>query len=243
MTIPNSWTDDLLVVGRGICNYTCDSARRRKTMTKKPNTPTKVDTGALKHNPFAGLASKQGAVGACLARPSDAKPKPLPRINLSFSHETAGRSGKVVTRIRGLPLENLEAIAGRLRKAIGCGATVEGDDLLLLGMLGERAEQWLKGAGDLRKIVLEQPLPTLPKAVPGVVCPPASGTASQVSPTNRSDVRLGQRVAIVMKADQTSGALTEGIVRDLLTNSATHPRGIKVRLESGEIGRVKIVFG
>ena len=44
---------------------------------------------------------------------------------------------------------------------------------------------------------------------------------------------------IVQKQDQGSGALTEGVVRDILTNSPTHPHGIKVRLETGEVGRVK----
>jgi len=60
---------------------------------------------------------------------------------------------------------------------------------------------------------------------------------------NRSDVRPGLRVSIVLKADQASGALTEGIVQDILTNSPTHPHGIKVRLESGAVGRVKIIHG
>jgi uncharacterized repeat protein (TIGR03833 family) len=46
----------------------------------------------------------------------------------------------------------------------------------------------------------------------------------------------------VLKEDQRSGNLTEGIVRDILTNSPTHPHGIKVRLMSGEVGRVKEVF-
>ena len=57
--------------------------------------------------------------------------------------------------------------------------------------------------------------------------------------TRRSDIRPGLRVSIVMKKDQQTGKLTEGIVRDILTNSSAHPHGIKVRLESGEIGRVK----
>ena len=57
--------------------------------------------------------------------------------------------------------------------------------------------------------------------------------------TRRSDIRPGLRVSIVMKKDQRTGKLTEGIVRDILTNSPAHPHGIKVRLESGEIGRVK----
>lgn len=61
--------------------------------------------------------------------------------------------------------------------------------------------------------------------------------------TRRADVRPGMRVRIVLKADQRSGALTEGVVRDLLTNSPTHPHGIKVRLESGAVGRVKEILG
>lgn len=58
----------------------------------------------------------------------------------------------------------------------------------------------------------------------------------------RSDIQSGKRVAIVLKEDQKTGKLTEGIVRDILTNSPTHPHGIKVRLMSGEVGRVKEVF-
>jgi uncharacterized repeat protein (TIGR03833 family) len=51
------------------------------------------------------------------------------------------------------------------------------------------------------------------------------------------------RVSIVLKKDQRSGKLTEGVVKDILTNSPTHPHGIKVRLETGEIGRVKEILG
>jgi uncharacterized repeat protein (TIGR03833 family) len=58
----------------------------------------------------------------------------------------------------------------------------------------------------------------------------------------RKNIQSGKRVAIVLKADQASGKLTEGIVRDILTNSPTHPHGIKVRLMSGEVGRVKEIF-
>lgn len=59
---------------------------------------------------------------------------------------------------------------------------------------------------------------------------------------NRSNIKPGSRVLIVLKADQRTGKLTEGIVRDILTNSSTHPHGIKVRLESGEVGRVKEIL-
>ncbi|MBN1103292.1 MAG: YwbE family protein, partial [Deltaproteobacteria bacterium] len=58
--------------------------------------------------------------------------------------------------------------------------------------------------------------------------------------TTRSDIKLGSRVKVVQKQDQRSGKLTEGTVREILTNSATHPHGIKVRLASGVVGRVKV---
>jgi uncharacterized repeat protein (TIGR03833 family) len=62
--------------------------------------------------------------------------------------------------------------------------------------------------------------------------------------TRRIDIQPGLRVRIVLKQDQASGKLTEGIVKDILTKSSTHPHGIKVRLESGQVGRVKeIVSG
>lgn len=60
--------------------------------------------------------------------------------------------------------------------------------------------------------------------------------------TLRSNVFHGVKVRIVLKADQRSGRLTEGIVKDILTNSPTHPHGIKVRLQSGEVGRVKEIL-
>ena len=59
---------------------------------------------------------------------------------------------------------------------------------------------------------------------------------------NRVQIKAGQCVLIVLKKDQRSGKLTEGIVKDILTKSRTHPHGIKVRLESGEIGRVKEIL-
>jgi uncharacterized repeat protein (TIGR03833 family) len=61
--------------------------------------------------------------------------------------------------------------------------------------------------------------------------------------TQRSDIHPGLEVKIVQKADQRSGRLTDGIVKDILTNSPRHPHGIKVRLESGEVGRVKEIVG
>jgi uncharacterized repeat protein (TIGR03833 family) len=56
---------------------------------------------------------------------------------------------------------------------------------------------------------------------------------------NRKDIRAGIRVSIVLKQDQRTGRLTTGIVKDILTSSATHPHGIKVRLTDGQVGRVQ----
>ncbi|MEQ6376301.1 YwbE family protein [Bacillaceae bacterium S4-13-56] len=58
---------------------------------------------------------------------------------------------------------------------------------------------------------------------------------------NRKDVQVGFTVDIVLKQDQKSGKLTRGVVKDILTNSATHPHGIKVRLEDGSVGRIKAI--
>ena len=61
--------------------------------------------------------------------------------------------------------------------------------------------------------------------------------------TERNKIVPGLKVRIVLKQHQRSGRLTEGIVKDILTKSPVHPHGIKVRLESGEIGRVKAIVG
>jgi uncharacterized repeat protein (TIGR03833 family) len=59
----------------------------------------------------------------------------------------------------------------------------------------------------------------------------------------RSSIKPGMTVLIVLKQDQRTGKLTKGIVKDILTKSSTHPHGIKVRLESGVVGRVKEILG
>lgn len=58
---------------------------------------------------------------------------------------------------------------------------------------------------------------------------------------NRSDISAGIEVSIVQKRHQGTGELTRGIVEDILTNSPTHPHGIKVRLKTGEVGRVQVI--
>ena len=59
---------------------------------------------------------------------------------------------------------------------------------------------------------------------------------------NRSNITIGSRVSIVLKADQRTGKRTEGIVAKLLTKSNTHPHGIKVMLEDGQVGRVQEIL-
>jgi uncharacterized repeat protein (TIGR03833 family) len=58
----------------------------------------------------------------------------------------------------------------------------------------------------------------------------------------QSDIRPGIKVDIVLKKDQRTGHLTRGTVKDILTKSATHPHGIKVRLTDGQVGRVKKIL-
>ncbi len=60
--------------------------------------------------------------------------------------------------------------------------------------------------------------------------------------THRGDIRAGSEVYIVLKKDQRSGKLTHGRVKDILTPSAFHPHGIKVRLDDGQVGRVKQII-
>lgn len=63
-----------------------------------------------------------------------------------------------------------------------------------------------------------------------------------MNPKERKNIRAGLKVAIVLKQDQRTGKLTEGVVKDLLTNSPNHPHGIKVRLTDGQVGRVQQIL-
>ncbi|CAA6812294.1 MAG: alternate gene name: ipa-20r [uncultured Campylobacterales bacterium] len=63
-----------------------------------------------------------------------------------------------------------------------------------------------------------------------------------MSGTKRADIKIGATVQIVLKTDQRSGNLTKGVVKAILTNSPTHPHGIKVKLEDNQVGRVKEIL-
>lgn len=60
--------------------------------------------------------------------------------------------------------------------------------------------------------------------------------------TNRSNINVGSNVEIVLKKDQSTGKLTSGVVSRILTKSSSHPHGIKVMLDDGQVGRVKVVL-
>jgi uncharacterized repeat protein (TIGR03833 family) len=64
-------------------------------------------------------------------------------------------------------------------------------------------------------------------------------TEKMMDGKKRINIKVGAQVSIVLKQDQSSGELTEGVVEKILTNSPNHPHGIKVRLENGDVGRVK----
>lgn len=59
---------------------------------------------------------------------------------------------------------------------------------------------------------------------------------------NRDEIKVGLEVGIVLKHHQKSGTITKGKIKRILTNSSTHPHGIKVELESGQVGRVKEIY-
>jgi len=216
-------------------------------MAKHPGGTAAKEQPAFVNNPFAKFAREStlaaklpSARPAPVAAPVHRPPSTLaPR--LSMRHEAVGRSGKVVTRISGVPGVVLEKVAARLRKSLGCQADVEGDEVVLVGSLKERAAEWFQKFGDVRKLAYEKPVPSAVPSGPEAPPPPAP-VATNASGTYRKNIRPGMRVAVVMKDDQPSGELTMGIVRDLLTSSEEHSRGIKVCLISGQVGRVKIIY-
>jgi uncharacterized repeat protein (TIGR03833 family) len=137
--------------------------------------------------------------------------------------------GRLVARVLGVPSDRLRALGVMLKEGLGGVVLMEGRDLIVMGSPSDRVVVLLRDAG--AEVVF------VPRDVP------ASHDDGSAGGTDRSQIRRGLRVAVVLKADQESGALTEGTVRDILTRSSTHPRGIKVRLESGEVGRVRRILG
>ena len=103
-------------------------------------------------------------------------------------------------------------------------------------MFGER---WDRNAGELLDVVVGVDL----GGNRNIKNESSSGSIlSTMDGRKRADVHPGARVLVVQKQDQRSGKTTEGVVSEILTNSSTHPYGIKVRLEDGVVGRVKEIL-
>ena len=197
------------------------------------------------NNPFATLSGLRDELPAVAAgQPS---PEPQPRAapvpaglagcpKLVVQRERKGRAGKTVTRICGLPAQLIDEVTPRIKSALGCGATVEDQDVVVLGDLVERVAEWLRGEG-------AGPVVVSGSAQPGGARQPPSPPSSWREGSRRADLQSGLTVDIVLKGDQGTGKLTRGVVQDILTRSATHPHGIKVRLTDGNVGRVKRVVG
>ena len=81
-------------------------------------------------------------------------------------------------------------------------------------------------------------VPNLAESCLKILCV-AEQVKNYMNGQNRKDIKAGITVEIVLKQDQRTGRRTRGIVRDILTNSPTHPHGIKVRLDDGQVGRVQ----
>lgn len=123
-------------------------------MAKKGRERVDVEgTKGLAHNPFAALAgaTPKGATPPPDAAPDAAVPagSPFPG-KLVVRREKKGRGGKTVTRVSGVAEAHRQELAGRLKKALGCGASLEGDDIVLLGSLVDRAADWLAAEGAKR---------------------------------------------------------------------------------------------
>lgn len=109
---------------------------------------------AFSHNPFAALAGSKVAPTPSPPPGSDGGQGEAPsraanpyRAKVVVRREKSGRGGKTVTRVSGLPDEILPDLALRMKRALGCGAVVEGADLVLLGSLVDRAAAWLEAEG------------------------------------------------------------------------------------------------
>jgi uncharacterized repeat protein (TIGR03833 family) len=204
----------------------------------------------LKHKPFAALsrlvtaASVPAASAPAASRSApgglSAGPSSLGRVVVREEFDPIEKA--VITRVIGLPREELSRLGKRWREVLGQLVLLEGRDLLVVGDEAERIAELLRAAGADEVAIVRPQAPAARPAAGKAVGAGEAGDLGEPGGTQRGQIRRGLRVAIVQKADQESGALTAGVVQELLTSSPTHPRGIKVRLESGEVGRVRRIL-
>lgn len=184
----------------------------------------------LKHNPFSKLRQSELAASAPAQRTPLARTPRTPLGRVIVREEFDADESAVITRVIGVPKDRLNELGAQWRQLLGHAVLFEGPELLVMASAGERVAGLLRDEGAAEVAVVRRPAPA-----------DLSG-AGEPGGTQRAQIRRGLRVAVVLKADQDSGALTEGVVRDILTSSAVHPRGIKVRLESGQVGRVRRIL-
>jgi len=229
--------------------------RKRQSENREHAAQARPKPAAPFNNPFAALSGvrdelPRGESSSSQSSQEKRSPAPSPQPGSELStcdklvvqREKKGRSGKTVTRIAGLPPAQIDGLAKRLKSALGCGATREGDDLVLLGSLSDRVVPWLEKEGAPKVVVsgaARKGKPAKSGQVPVTAAPVQPGQRSWREPTRRGDLEAGLTVDIVLKKDQSTGALTRGVIQDILTRTATHPHGIKVRLDDGSVGRVK----
>lgn len=184
----------------------------------------------LKHKPFTSLVGSVRVVDAPTPKPAPPPPakRPLGRVVLREELDTG--EGTVRTRVIGVPHEHHASLGARWRDRLDAPVLVEGRDLLVMTDDCDTVAAVVHDAGAVEVKIVRREAPADPSR------------AGEPGGTVRARIRRGLRVAIVQKADQETGALTEGVVREILTSSPEHPRGIKVRLESGEVGRVRRIL-
>lgn len=184
----------------------------------------------LKHKPFAALRNAVAVPASTTTKPASVpiEKSSLGRVVVREEYDETERT--IVTRVIGLPRDQASILGKKWRDRLGKTVAIEGRDLLLMSDEYERIATWIREAGANEVVIVKR---TIPKDLSRI---------GVTGGTERAQIRRGLNVAIVLKADQDTGKLTEGVVQDILTSSPHHPRGIKVRLESGEVGRVQRIL-
>ena len=181
-----------------------------------------------KYRPFSALREMRAAPPAAPTGPARvSSEQPIGRLFVREEFDAAEQA--MLLRIIGIGASHQRAIGAALREALGVAVMLEGRDLLAMCADGERVAGWLRERGAAEVVLVARK--------------PGLSEAGREGGMVRAQITRGLRVAVVLKADQGTGALTEGTVRDILTGSPVHPRGIKVRLESGQVGRVRRILG
>lgn len=181
----------------------------------------------LKHNPFASLRNVTPSNSAPARATSPVTVQASKALRVVVREELDPVEKTQITRVIGLPRDRLNALGKAWRESLGCTVYLEGNDLLAVTGDSDHVLTLVSEAISAEVTRIRRPEEV------------DISTLGDPGGTLRSQIRRGIPVAIVLKADQESGALTEGIVQDILTSSPEHPRGIKVRLESGQVGRVR----